>query len=80
MLIFGTMEQLNKYIEINPEKRFGKPIIKGTRISVYDVLSWMSNGMTREEIIQEYPELTIEQINACLSFAARKEEGQLYAI
>ncbi len=73
------MLRFNKYIEINPEKRFGKPIIKGTRISVYDVLSWLSNGMTREEIIRDYPELTEEQINACLSFAAKKEQGQLYA-
>ncbi len=72
------MLRFNKYIEINPEKRFGKPIIKGTRISVYDVLSWLSNGMTREEIIRDYPELTEEQINACLSFAAKKEQGQLY--
>jgi len=73
------MMQFNKYIEINPKKRFGKPIIKGTRISVYDVLSWLSNGMTRQEIIHDYPELTVEQINACLSFAAKKEERQLYA-
>ncbi len=73
------MVQFNKYIEINPEKRFGKPIIKGTRISVYDVLSWLSNGMTREDIIRDYPELSEEKINACLSFAAKKEQGQLYA-
>lgn len=73
------MIQFNKYIEINTEKRFGKPIIKGTRISVYDVLSWLSNGMTREEIIADYPELTENQINACLSFAANKERRHLYA-
>ena len=79
MIIFAVMLRFNKYIEINPEKRFGKPIIKGTRISVYDVLSWLSNGMNREEIIRDYPELTEEQINACLSFAAKKEQGQLYA-
>ncbi len=72
------MIQFNKYIEINKEKRFGKPIIKGTRISVYDVLSWLSNGMNRQEIIYEYPELTENQINACLSFAAKKEQRQLY--
>jgi len=73
------MIKLNKYIEINPKKRFGKPVIKGTRISVYDVLSWLSSGMTRQEIIRDYPELTEEQINACLLFAAKKEERQLYA-
>ncbi len=69
----------NKYIEINTEKRFGKPIIKGTRISVYDILSWLSNGMTRKEILNEFPELSEKQINACLSFAAKKEKGKIYA-
>ena len=73
------MKRFNEYIEINTEKRFGKPIIKGTRISVYDVLSWLSKGMTRNEIISDYPELTENQINACLSFAAKKEHGQIYA-
>ena len=76
---FCIMIRFNKYIEINTEKRFGKPIIKGTRISVYDVLSWLSNGMTRKEIIADYPELNEKQINACLSFAANKERKHLYA-
>ena len=65
------MLQFNKYIEINPEKRFGKPVIKGTRISVYDVLSWLSSGMTREEIIRDYPELSEGKINACLQATGR---------
>jgi len=73
------MANFTKYIEINMEKRFGKPIIKGTRISVYDILTWLSNGMSRKEILADYPELSIEQINACLSFAAKKEQRRLYA-
>jgi len=73
------MVPFKEYIEINTEKRFGKPVIKGTRISVYDVLLWLSNGMTRREIINDFPELTEEQINACLSFAAKKEQSQIYA-
>ncbi|MBC8181169.1 DUF433 domain-containing protein [candidate division KSB1 bacterium] len=73
------MIRFNEYIEINSEKRFGKPIIIGTRISVYDVLSWLSNGMSREQIIADYPELTEAQINACLSYAANKEQRHLYA-
>jgi len=72
------MIQFNEYIEINSEKRFGKPIIIGTRISVYDVLSWFSNGMNREQIIADYPELSEAQINACLSYAANKEQRHLY--
>jgi len=66
------MVKRNKYIVIDKNKRFGKPIIKGTRISVYDVLVWLSNGMTREEIIKDFPELDIDKINACLSFVAVK--------
>lgn len=61
------------YIEINPEKRFGKPCIIGTRISVYDVLSWMAEGMSITEIIDDFPELNEVQIKACLAYAADKE-------
>jgi uncharacterized protein (DUF433 family) len=73
-----AMTQIGKYIEINTEKRFGKPVIKGTRITVYDVLTWLSNGMTREEILRDFPELSEEKINACLAFAAHKEQRHLY--
>ena len=64
---------LRKYIEINSEKRFGKPIIIGTRISVADILNWLANGMSKEEIILDFPELKLESINACLFFAASRE-------
>ena len=73
------MKTYNKYIEINSEKRFGKAIIIGTRISVADVLSWMANGMTRDEIIEDYPELNTSQINACLAYAADKENKLMVA-
>jgi uncharacterized protein (DUF433 family) len=63
----------NNFIEIIPEKRFGRPCVKGTRISVYDVLNWLANGMTKAEIVEDFPELTEEQINACLAFAADRE-------
>jgi len=65
---------IKKYIEINSEKRFGKPVVKGTRISVGDVLNWLANGMNKEEIIRDFPELSEESINACLFFAASKED------
>jgi uncharacterized protein (DUF433 family) len=61
------------YIEINPEKRFGKPILTGTRISVYDVLSWLAEGMSMGDIISDFPELSEDQIKACLAYAADKE-------
>ncbi len=62
-----------EYLEIRPDKRFGKPCIKGTRITVYDVLNWLSNGMTKEDIIADFEELNEDMINACLAFAADKE-------
>jgi uncharacterized protein (DUF433 family) len=65
---------IKQFIEINSEKRFGKPILIGTRISVADVLNWLANGMSREEIISDFPELSNDQINACLYFAAFREE------
>lgn len=62
-----------EYIEINPKIRFGKPCIRGTRISVYDVLSWLASGMTIQEIINDFPQLTKDQILACLGYSADKE-------
>lgn len=57
-----------EYIEINPEKRFGKPRIMDTRITVYDVLSWMAEGMSINDIIDDFPELSEMQIKACLAY------------
>ena len=62
-----------EYIEVNPEIRFGKPVIKGTRITVYDVLSWLASGMSHAEIIDDFPQLSENQILACLVYAANKE-------
>jgi len=69
------MPQINyqEYIEVNPEIRFGKPVIKGTRITVYDVLQWLASGMGHEDIIRDFPQLTEKQILACLAYAANKE-------
>lgn len=68
------------YIEINPTKRFGKPIVTGTRISVYDVLSWLAEGMSTGDIINDFPELNENQIKACLSYAADKEHKLLRVV
>jgi uncharacterized protein (DUF433 family) len=67
------MLDYKKYITIDPKKRFGKPIIVGTRISVYDVLNWLANGMTKENILEDFTELNADKINACLLFAANRE-------
>ncbi|WP_080058151.1 DUF433 domain-containing protein [Spirosoma aerolatum] len=61
------------YISIDPEIRFGRPCITGTRISVYDVLGWLGLGMSFVDIIEDFPELNEEQIRACLLYAADRE-------
>lgn len=70
---------LADFIEINPGKRFGKPVLKGTRITVSDVLGWLAHGMTKKEIIEDFPELTMESINACLLYAATRENNLGFA-
>lgn len=62
-----------QYITVDTSKRFGKPTLIGTRISVYDVLNWLANGMSQSEIIEDFPELNKEMISACLFYAAEKE-------
>ena len=57
-------------ITIEPGKRGGRPCIRGMRIAVADVLEWLAAGMTHEEILKEYPELTEEDIRASLAYAA----------
>ncbi len=60
-------------ISVNPEVRSGKPCIRGTRITVYDVLEYLAGGMTDDEILADFPDLTREDIRACLAFAAARE-------
>jgi uncharacterized protein (DUF433 family) len=61
------------YITIEPDKRSGKPCIRGMRITVQDVLEYLASGMTEEEILDDFPDLTREDIKACLAFAADRE-------
>lgn len=63
----------SKIITIEPGKRGGKPCIRGSRITVQDVLEYMAAGMTNEDMIADFPELTLEDIRACLAFAADRE-------
>jgi uncharacterized protein (DUF433 family) len=60
-------------ITLEPGKRSGKPTIRGMRITVYDVLDYLASGMTPEDILRDFPYLTREDIQACLSFAADRE-------
>ena len=68
-----------KIITIEPGKRGGKPCIRGMRITVADVLGWLSAGMSHEEIREDYPEITEEDIRACLAFAADCERRLMVA-
>ena len=61
-------------ITIEPGKRSGKPCIRGLRITVSDVLEYLASGMTEEEILSEFPDLELEDIRACLTFAAEREK------
>lgn len=60
-------------ITIEAGKRGGKPTIRGLRITVYDILEYLASGMTEEQILADFPQLTSEDIRACLAFAADRE-------
>ena len=60
-------------ITIEPGKRGGKPCIRGLRITVSDVLEYLASGMTEDQVLQDFPDLTREDIRACLAFAADRE-------
>ena len=66
-------------ITIDPGKRSGKPCIRGMRMTVYDVLSYLASGMTHQQLVEDFPYLTEEDILACLSFAAERERRTLVA-
>jgi uncharacterized protein (DUF433 family) len=63
----------SQIITIEPGERSGKPCIRGMRITVYDILEYLASSMTEDEILSDFPELTREDIKACLAFAADRE-------
>ena len=64
-------------VTIEPGKRGGKPRIRGLRITVYDVLEYLASGMSEAEILADFPDLTSDDIRACLAFAADRERRLL---
>jgi uncharacterized protein (DUF433 family) len=64
-----------QHIAINPEVRGGKPCVKGTRITVGDVLGFFASGMTEKQVLSDYPELSNDSIRACFAYAAAAQEG-----
>jgi uncharacterized protein (DUF433 family) len=71
------MVDYRQLITIEAGKRGGKPCVRGMRITVYDVLGWLAAGMTNEEIMEDFPDLTLEDIHACLAYAADRERKSL---
>ena len=63
-------------ITMEPGKRGGKPCVRRMRITVGDVLGWLAAGLTHEEIVSDYPELTEEDIRACLAYAANRRKSE----
>ena len=66
-------------IALDPAIRSGKPCVRGTRITVADVLDYLGGGMTMAEVLEDFPDLTAEDIQACLSFAADRERRLIHA-
>jgi uncharacterized protein (DUF433 family) len=64
------MEEYNNYISLDKNIRFGRPCITGTRIAVEDVIQWISSGMSVEDIMNDFPELNNDQINACIAYGS----------
>jgi uncharacterized protein (DUF433 family) len=73
------MRDFHDIITMEPGKRGGKPCIRGMRIAVSDVLGWLASGMKPDEIMDDFPELTEIDIQACLQFAAQRERQTAYA-
>jgi uncharacterized protein (DUF433 family) len=73
MGVYGKIMDYKHLITIEPDKRSGQPCIRGLRMTVQDVLEYLASGMSAEEILVDFPDLTAEDIRACLAFAADRE-------
>jgi len=75
----GSVMDYKDIITIEKGKRGGQPVIRGMRISVYDILQYLASGMSFEDILKDFPELTDKDIRAALQFAADREKSSLHA-
>lgn len=71
-------KQYEGVITIEAGKRSGQPCIRGTRMTVADVLSYLATGMTYDEVLRDFPDLTLDDIKACLAFAADRERQTVF--
>ncbi len=74
------MTDYKNILTIEPGKRGGKPCIRGMRITVYDVLSYLASGMSTMEVLEDFPELTEQDVLACIAYAADKNHQHLHAV
>ena len=74
--MWGQIMDYRHLITIEPDKRSGQPCIRGLRMTVQDVLEYLAGGMSVEEILEDFPDLTAEDIRACFAFAADRERHQ----
>jgi uncharacterized protein (DUF433 family) len=74
------MPELLERIALDPEIRSGKPVIRGTRITVTDILEYLAGGMSPEEILEDFPDLALADIRAALAYAAERERRLFSAL
>jgi len=80
VLVSKVVVDYRERITIDPRIRSGKPCIKGTRIAVADVFNYFGGGMSVAEVLDDFPDLTAEDIQACFAFAAAREQGTMIAL
>ena len=73
------MKHYSEILTIDAQTRFGRPCIRGMRITFYDILGWLASGMSNQDILNDYPELTLEDLQAALAYAADREHKILTA-
>lgn len=73
-------DQWRTRISVEPGKRSGRPCVRGLRITVFDVLSYLASGMTTQEILSDFPSLTVEDNQACLAYAAERERRTVVCV
>ena len=71
------MSTLHPTITVDPQRRGGRPCVRDLRISVGDVLGWLAQGQTPDQVVAEYPELRLEDVRACLAYAAARESHEV---
>lgn len=79
VVIDDSAMDYRNYITIEPNKRGGKPCVRGLRITVYEVLEYLASEMTEEEILEDFPDLTRDDLKACIAYAADRERRLMTA-